>query len=478
MISPFARNPVFFFSFLLVLASASGCSKPAPPREARPAPLNPVAHRTRPHLDHSAYFKGEIQSPQAVTQKCLSCHPNAAKEVMQTAHWTWTSGDVTRNGKLLRIGKRNQMNNFCISVIGNWNSCTACHAGYGWTTGDYDFSKAENVDCLVCHDGSGTYSKGKGGMPKPDVKLAVVAGSVRTPNRDNCGTCHFNGGGGMGVKHGDLDGSLLNPNREVDTHMGKLGFQCVDCHKTKAHVIPGKLNATYSEATHAERFECATCHTNAPHADSRLNTHVARVACQTCHIPTFARKAPTKMEWDWSKAGDPKRKEDPHEYLKIKGTFKYDSNVVPEYAWYNGKMERYVTGDKLTDSKEQPINRPLGSREDSTAKIWPFKVHRAKQVFDPIHRILLPPVTSGEGGYWSKFDWDFAVRKGAEFAGLPYSGKYDFFPTRMYWPITHMTAPAKGALTCVQCHSKESRLDWKALGYPGDPVKGKWNENH
>ncbi len=437
-------------------------------------PINPVAHRTRPHLDHGAFFKEDFKSPQEVTNKCLSCHKEAANQVMKTAHWTWLSGDVQRQGKLLRTGKSNLMNNFCISVAGNWASCTKCHAGYGWTDKNFDFTRGENVDCLICHDGSGTYTKDKGGLPSKSVNLLTVAKSVRTPYRENCGVCHFNGGGGMGVKHGDLDDSFLNPSEDVDVHMGRLGFQCVDCHKAKEHFIPGKVNATYTEATHAVRFECSSCHKEHPHADAQLNKHVARVACQTCHIPEFARKYPTKMDWDWSQAGDSKRKDDPHEYLKIKGAFKYEDSVVPEYRWYNGMMNRYVTGDQLS-SKNQAINEPLGSREDKKAKIWPFKVHRAKQIFDPINNILIPPITSGEGGFWKKFDWKFAAKKGAEVSGLPYSGKYAFTETYMFWPITHMTAPAKKALTCTKCHSKESRLDWKALGYTGDPVGGKNN---
>ncbi len=469
----------FVFTFVLIALSLvvlSSCQKVSEVKGGRPTAINPIKGRTLPHLDHSAFFKKEITVPQEVTKACLKCHPKSAEQVMHTAHWTWLSGDVTREGKLVRTGKKNLINNFCISVTGNWPSCVTCHAGYGWTDQKFDFSQSENVDCLVCHDGSGSYSKGKGGLPKPSVNLATVAGSVRRPARENCGICHFNGGGGMGVKHGDLDDSLLNPNESLDIHMGKLNFQCVDCHKTKEHFVPGKVNATYTDATRAERFDCTNCHTATPHSDARLNQHAERIACQTCHIPAFARKVPTKMKWDWSQAGDAKRKDDPHEYLKIKGEFKYESDVKPEYAWYNGKMDRYITGDKLSSLTDQAINQPLGSKLDKTAKIWPFKVHRAKQIFDPINKILIPPVTSGEGGYWSKFDWQFAAKKGAEIAGLPYSGKYDFVTTHMYWPITHMTAPAAGALKCVQCHSvkaSESQLDWKALGYERDPVGGK-----
>lgn len=440
-------------------------------------PKNPIAHRSRPHLDHGAFFKEPMTSGPEVTRKCLSCHPDASKEVMQTAHWSWLSGDAERDGETVHFGKKNLINNFCISVIGNWESCTKCHAGYGWKDDSFDFSNAENVDCLVCHDGSGTYTKDKAGQPSATANLGAVAASVRAPKRENCGACHFNGGGGMGVKHGDLDDSLLNANADVDVHMGKLEFQCIDCHETHGHQVPGKLNTTYTEATNAKRFDCVTCHEGPPHADAMLNKHTDRVACQTCHIPEYARKYPTKMTWDWSKAGDTSRKDSAHEYLKIKGEFTYEGDVRPDYAWYNGKMDRYLLGDPVT-SDDQAINRPLGGRDDDAAKIFPFKIHRAKQIYDPINKVLIPPVTSGKGGYWSEFDWAFAAEKGMENVGLPYSGEYGFTQTHMYWPINHMVAPSKESVQCKECHgSAASRLDWQALGYPRDPAGGIRHEN-
>ena len=458
---------------IILILSMNSCKKNTNNNHSNiPKPINPIEERAIAHLDHSAYFKDSKKTPQEVTKRCLECHPNSAREVMKTPHFTWISGDAIRNGKDILLGKRNQINNFCISVVGNWKSCTACHAGYGFGDMSYDFTKEENVDCLVCHDGSGTYTKTKMGMPSPKVNLKLVASSVRRSNRDNCGSCHFSGGGGMGVKHGDLDESLLNANAELDIHMGKLNFQCTDCHKTSHHAIAGKLNTTYTKITKVNRFDCQDCHTSSPHADHRLNEHTSRIACQTCHIPAFARKLPTKMTWDWSKAGDSTRVNNPHEYLKIKGEFHYEEDVVPSYAWYNGKMNRYVVGDKLDAEMEHNINSPEGSRNDENSKIWPFKIHHATQPYDPVNNILIPPLTSGEGGYWTKFDWAFAIKKGAELNHLPYSGKYGFTKTKMYWPINHMVTTKNNALTCIQCHSANGRLNWKELGYEHDPIKG------
>ena len=80
------------------------------------------------------------------------------------------------------------------------------------------------------------------------------------------------------------------------------------------------------------------------------------------------------------------------------------------------------------------------------------------------------PLTAGEGGYWDTFDWESAMARGATFTGLQWSGKMGFAPTEMYWPLSHMVMPEENALSCVDCHGRDGRMDWKALGYEGDPI--------
>lgn len=424
----------------------------------------------RNHVDHSAFFPDPIKSPQDVTRACLKCHEGAASEVMKTAHWQWLGAEVEVPGHAgkQRIGKKNLLNNFCLSIIGNWAACTKCHVGYGWKDDSYDFTQPENVDCLVCHEHSGLYVKGPAGIPGPEVDLAAAARSVGVPRRENCSVCHSYGGGGQGVKHGDIDSSLENPSERDDVHMGRLGFLCIDCHRTHAHDIKGRAFSVSVEGE--EGVACEDCHIGPPHRDQRLNAHLASVACQTCHIPTYARRLPTKTFWDWSKAGDPNRPEDPHVYLKTKGEFIYDQDVIPEYAWFNRTVDRYLLGDRIDPSSVTYINKPRGSIEDKSAKIWPFKVHRAIQPYDAKKLVLLPAVTSGPGGYWHEFDWDKALRLAAQMAGLEYSGEYGWAKTVMYWPLSHMVTPKERALRCDDCHGERSRLDFNALGYEGDPI--------
>ncbi len=431
------------------------------------------------HVDHRDIVKGPFTTGQEVTRSCLVCHPDAAADLMKTSHWTWQSRpvDVPWRKEPVTIGKINQINNFCIGAQGNENKCMACHAGYGWEAGKAaQQANPENVDCLACHADPASYDKGLWGNPAPKVDLLAAARSVRATTRENCGKCHFDGGGGNGVKHGDLDESLYFPSRELDVHMGgKHKLQCSDCHVTHKHQILGRLLADNYTIDPAEQVSCEQCHQGKVHKDERITSHLASVACQTCHVTAIAREEPTKVTWDWSKAGQSGRHDDHYTYLKIKGEFAYDSNFTPAYLWFNGNNDyRYLLGDPIAREGPTYINKPAGSIRDAKARIFPFKLHVARQPYDKVNGYLLQPVTSGKNGYWTTFDWHQSFELAAPITGLAYSGQYDFTQTYMYWPSTHMVQAAEAALPCEACHSttgKPGRLDWKALGYAGDPIQ-------
>ncbi len=450
--------------------------------------------------DAHKVITGPFATPMDVTKKCLECHADAAMEVMKTSHWTWSSEQeiVGKKGKV-KLGKKNAINNFCIAVDSNWTRCTGCHVGYGWKDANFDFNDKTRVDCLICHETTGKYKKahlGGAGMPlgftgKPEldekpVDLVASAQSVGKTTRQNCVVCHGYGGGDNNVKHGDIDSSVVNPTKAIDFHMGtdSLNFQCSECHTTQKHNIKG--NAMIVTPGGKNHVECTQCHDAKPHKSERLNKHTAAVACQTCHIPTFAKAMPTKLEWDWSTAGQDIKVEDQvfgaekrHGYDKKKGHFKWGKDVQPVYKWYNGNASAYMLGDKMNPAKVTELNAPAGSIKDKNAKIYPFKVHAGKQVYDKQYNYFLnfkvwPTGKEDKDAYWKNFDWDRAIKAGVEASGLKYSGSYGFAPTVMYWRINHMVAPAKDALGCTDCHDKNGRFDWKALGYKGDPmdVKG------
>ena len=441
-----------------------------PPVEAGD-PWTNVPDHSVPATDHTVLMPGPYANGSEVTAACLTCHEDAAQQMMTTAHWNWVGEPVMVEGhdEPVQIGKANLLNNFCLSAQVNEGSCMRCHAGYGWEDDTFDFTVAENVDCLVCHDQTGSYVKANAGQVAEGVDLTWVAGSVSTPTRQNCGSCHFEGGGGNGVKHGDLDNSLLYPPESVDVHMGRYDFVCTDCHQATEHEIRGRsISVSVETSNQVLRTDC---HEPTPHEDERINEHTDSVACQTCHVPATALLDPTKVSWDWSQAGDPDREENIHEYLRIKGEFVYEHEYVPEYVWYDGTAQRYLTGDPMNPDEVTPLNMPNGDISDPNSVIFPFKVHYGNQPYDTVNNILLPPHTVGEDGYWTTFDWDSALRIGAEDAGLPYSGQFDFAPTTMYWSQSHMVVPAENALACTDCHGENGRMDWEALGYPGDPME-------
>jgi len=465
---------------------------PEEKEEQVPAPRTPV--------DHSQFeiLEGSFESGPEVTKACLSCHTEAAKEIQDSSHWTWTF-EHPDTGQTL--GKSHTINNFCIGVTSNEPRCTSCHAGYGWEDDSFDFSQQENVDCLVCHDTTGTYKKFPTGAGHPAYEpqefppgsgniwqppdLSEVAQQVGPTSRSTCGSCHFYGGGGDGVKHGDMDSSLAEPDHNLDVHMDAEGldFTCTTCHTSDGHQLKGSRYAMNS----TDEQTCETCHTSSPHDYQVLDQHVERISCQTCHIPTYARGGvPTKTAWDWSQAGDL----NPDGSLKInknqngqvvfdsrKGAFEWGENLVPDYIWFNGTVEYTQLNDPFPEQEVLTINPPQGSRDDEQARIWPMKVFRGIQPYDSGNQTLVIPHLFGKekDAYWKGFDWQKAITSGMESANAPYSGEYGFIETEMYWPITHMVAPADQALTCQDCHSENGRLDYRALGYSKQASQGLTN---
>lgn len=478
---------IFICSFQVVFASTHENSDEALGRKlARQAVKGSKRWST---IDHTkvAVLNKDFTSGEQITRACISCHTEAATQFHKTIHWTWlASGDKSD----IRYGKAGySVNNFCIS--GNAmedKGCLKCHTSWNkkGVTGD--------VNCLKCHNSSGfnfieafgdIKAFSEDGDPDTDemvkdiqleIKEAVT--KVTFPTRKNCGECHFKGGGGDGVKHGDLDTSLTKPNRMLDVHMGTDGenFSCTRCHTTTDHHIAGRIYTNPAVETRkslieddlAPKITCVSCHSSEPHKnDSKMNDHTDVVSCQACHIPEYARVNPTKMWWDWTKAGKMKDGKPYVEkgpfgkpiYKSIKGEFRWEKNVVPEYFWSNGTQTSTTINDVIDPAQIVKVSHPVGDKTDPEARIFPFKIHRGKQPYDKIHKKLLAPLLSGKNGYWTTFDMNDAIEHGNKTLGIPYSGEFDYVETTYAFPITHMVAPKENALTCTQCHiRKNSRL--------------------
>ncbi len=126
------------------------------------------------------------------------------------------------------------------------------------------------------------------------------------------------------------------------------------------------------------------------------------------------------------------------------------------------------------------LTEPVGSFKDKNAKIYPFKIMAGRQMADPENDTLIVPHLFGPGGYWDKLDWQKAFETGMKAAKLPYSGKYTWVDSVMYWGLHHETMPAKNALgcsqcheslrgerTCNRCHQDNRNIDFKALSRSG-----------
>ena len=447
-------------------------------------------------------LQGPFSSGPEVTKACLECHNTAGHQFMDNKHWTW---QYTHPETGQQLGKSVLVNNFCTNARGNEGMCAQCHAGYNMTGPDYDFTNQENMDCLVCHESTGTYYKtptteGNEACSimfegKKPIEWAKVAQSVAMPTRENCGRCHFFGGGGDNVKHGDLSSALINPPKAVDVHMSPEAgdFSCVTCHVGEAHEWAGSRyemtvandngdsrNGLGKPGMLREVASCESCHSNKPHPQNsvvglKLNGHTSRVACETCHIPEFARGGvATKVNWDWRTMGKLKdgvgyklkeytQGDGKHRatYKSIKGDFTFDENIQPEYAWFDGTM-RYTTIDTRFDPENGPveINGFSGSADDPESRIYPFKKMLTTQPYDTGNNTLVYMQLWGEseGALWGNYDFGKSIKEGMHNNNIPYSGEYDFVETVSWWPINHMVAPEDEALKCGECHSKDGRL--------------------
>ena len=129
------------------------------------------------------------------------------------------------------IGKKNILNNFCIGISSNEESCNKCHAGYNWTDAKFDFTDSENVDCLACHDNTNTYVKSEHGYPDATENLTTLAQHVGRIERFQTRECQID----------FLHGCSGEPNRQV----GKPCLQFV-----------GKISGNLCGCGHSHGFAC------------------------------------------------------------------------------------------------------------------------------------------------------------------------------------------------------------------------------
>lgn len=450
------------------------------------APAATAGEAAFSHADAFEHYEG--------TRTCLECHEDEATSFFHSQHYQWR-GDapaiVNSGGK--KLGKLNTINDFCTSPLPSWigeirngqgtvvsQGCSKCHSGFGLVPAEEASAEQfENIDCLICH-ASGyrrdLYPKEGGGWEWKSILwknregLDSVSKRLGPPTRKTCLRCHSGAGGGPNYKRGDVEYALVECDSTFDVHMAVAGhdMQCIACHRGDDHRVRGRGADLSGTDSPEAPLSCSTaeCHGEAPHGNAMLDRHTARVACNACHIPEFAKGDPTDMKRDWSvPVRDP-------ETGKYSATITLESHVRPVYAWFNGKTREQLLGEPVAPEPDGTvaIMKPQGDRSDPAARITPFKLHHGRLPVLKDERWLVPIAVEK---FFADGNLDEAVNEACKVTYGRDTGGYEWVDTMRYMSINHQVGPKDRALKCADCHSDNGRMDWKALGYEGDPRRAK-----
>lgn len=443
---------------------------------------------------------------------CMSCHNAEFNEMADSTHYKWvgeTTEMVNQNGT--QQGKlTNAVNSYCINILGNWNVCGKCHVGRGQRPDD-PAADNSNIDCLMCHNeeyalvrarqADGTLAPPLAAVESPTAaELQILDGytqNISRPTRVNCLKCHAFGGGGNGVKRGDLsmsgtdlhglelyEGSDNNSDSNFDVHMNTMASDllCQDCHVFKNHKTIGRgsdLRPT-DDLNRGSEVKCTTCHvgfdSNGGHATAGANRtdadrHVARVACQSCHIDMYAKvTTETNRDWRYTPIGTPADgTEGPgHPQLDV------GERLRPVYKFWNRSSDNYLLGDTAVLNPETgyyPTSIPAGDINDG--KLYPFKYKTAIQ----------PMISNGnklialDTYEYLKVSGDVnaALESGLVNMGYPASEPVEWVVTETYQLLNHGVATA-AVVDCAQCHYSFDINDDSELDRLGYNLKGPKNQ--
>jgi Cytochrome c bacterial/Chitobiase/beta-hexosaminidase C-terminal domain len=425
---------------------------------------------------------------------CLSCHASQATAMSGAVHYKWEGAysEIT-NKPGVTGGKLNSaMNTFCINTLGNWNGCGSCHVGAGAKPGTVA-DATQNIDCLICHQTgykrvrNATTNLFEPDLTKMTITMDQAVQTVTKPVKSNCLQCHAKGGGGDGLKRGDL--SVINgttTDRNFDVHMATTGAKlvCQSCHTYTNHKVKGR-GVDLRPTDVAGEIGCATttCHSNkatltSGHATTAVNTHLKRVACQTCHIPVAGKKAADAVldtvtgfgdqatEYDrtwvtpeWSVANN-----------RWEPTVHKANNIKPAYLFWDGTSWASDLNDApVVDAAtgKIKISRPNGGINTANTKIFPFKYKTSLQ---PRHIASGKLIALNTSVYFKTADVAGAITSGLTNMGLNAADAYDFVSTDEYLLLTHTVSPKAAALACAACHGPNSttpgtQMNLKAMGY-------------
>jgi len=448
-------------------------------------------------------------------QTCAACHSDALAEITHSVHWYAAS--KVRNVKGLPDGTWwGMVNRECAlagsTALANWTAatdgrftpqsagCGMCHIG-GLTEPplpagrEASDAEAATVDCLVCHaedydmaarkslvkDGAGRVHWGQ------DSSLTAALSITRVPTADACLRCHehaFSRDYKRGTPYGPT----------TDVHAA-AGMPCTSCHLTREHLIAKGQNESDMVANDLPDVPvaCSNCHGREPHrgADAAaLDAHTTRVACQTCHIPVVSGV----VREDW---GKPVKDDSDGSFSALS---KYDGipsladTWVPTVDIDRGAPDHIWRIANTTDSGDAQswMAFATATRDSDDAAIFPVRGLTQILLFDRTVKMWQAPGMSfvkDEPGmadfplllapnrevYNTTGDITKAIEAGvkpAEAMGLHWSGQWMSMqvPASSYISVNH--GVRRIGLGCDDCHSPNGVLDFVALGYSSEDVKG------
>lgn len=449
---------------------------------------------------------------------CEVCHPGTMAEIMKTVHYKFESPvpenylfdekgnplDIEESGKFWKLcGFPTTFPQF------NWmgklkddpvtphidvpGGCGRCHIGIGikpFTASNFEEPQANesnNIDCLVCHAKNYQrkfYVATRNGEPdlKPDgtpyvfsvprvdgefdfsIQLEAAQTVGHSPTSEACLRCHASAGGGKyeldNMEYNFKRGSAFD--KENDVH-ARAGMTCVNCHSAGNHQTKRPLNNdAYAYDNVVDHQMCTDCHTDTPHKLLPMyNLHTSFISCTGCHA-TSTGGARFK-DFSMVVPADPNNPLALNKVeLRLQSSLDGNESNIPfnfiNYLWFNGQVHGEI--------------QPVGSREDG--KIYPYKTAGFNQPVDANgHPIpvkwgliflkgdVMAAVSKGRELYTSMFSDELAAEKGIP--TIP--GEFDHFATHYCnFSISHGITKEK-ALTCENCHTEDTVLDYAKLGY-------------
>ena len=428
---------------------------------------------------------------------CINCHDGGNggmqySQMLESVHYTWLgiATDMANDTDSQQGKLTNAINTYCISILGNWGVCGTCHAGRGLKPIDGDTNK-ENIDCLMCHNEEYAMARvrlsdGSMGVLTPTDSMVQ---NPTVPSKANCLKCHAYGGGGNGVKRGDLAWELTdNSDANYDVHMNTAGanLQCTACHSFNGlHKVSGK-GSDLRPTDFSSEVSCSTteCH---PGMDSgngheaagvrgEPDRHVARVACQSCHIPTYGKTA-TETHRIWRTHHDGQNAETCTDCPGHPDRVDL-ANQIPAYKFWNRISDNYLLGDVAQINPDTgntyQTSMPMGDLNDG--KLYPFKYKTSEAAMSTDGKIIAIDTweyLKVSGNVYTAIDSGVANMRAegmqiGDFIGDPEGWAI----SDTYQLINHGVNPASEVADCGQCHGAFDITSDNMLDTMGYKLKG------